>query len=50
MEPATKFQKYKTYLETLFMEITSESTDGKLASAKRGEFTELTNVLKWARE
>ncbi|KAA6358941.1 MAG: hypothetical protein EZS28_045532, partial [Streblomastix strix] len=45
----SQFSNYRLYLAQLLVEITGASVQDRLAIAERGEFVELVNILKWAR-
>ncbi|KAA6364279.1 MAG: hypothetical protein EZS28_040194 [Streblomastix strix] len=46
----SQFSNCRSYLAQLLIEIAGASIQDRLEIVKRGEFVELTNILKWARD
>ncbi|KAA6362705.1 MAG: hypothetical protein EZS28_041768, partial [Streblomastix strix] len=46
----SQFSNYRSYLAQLLVEIAGASVQDRLAIVERGEFVELANILKWARD
>ncbi|KAA6390019.1 MAG: hypothetical protein EZS28_014454 [Streblomastix strix] len=46
----SQFSNYRSYLAQLLVEIIGASIQDRLAIIERGEFVELANILKWARD
>ncbi|KAA6372815.1 MAG: hypothetical protein EZS28_031659 [Streblomastix strix] len=46
----TQFSKFRVYLAQLLVEIAGASVEERLIISQRGEFVELINILKWARD
>ncbi|KAA6377154.1 MAG: hypothetical protein EZS28_027318 [Streblomastix strix] len=45
-----QFSKFRTYLAQLLVDIAGASVEERLIISQRGEFVELVNILKWARD